>query len=116
MYITDGRDYDYAKVSKNCFAWGWLSSKHPFLRRWDCDKEKQDFLSKLSKLEVVDLCRGVHIDEGLGLLIWSGANGSLKFVADGVTYVAPVAVIYFIGDLGYRPPKEVFDAMEMNYE
>lgn len=110
MYIKDESDYDYAKKSRNCFAYGWLSSDHEFNKGWASQEQKEDFLNKIESIKVVDLYRGWHCDEGLKLK--GQSNGSIKFISNGKMYVAPVAVIYYIRELDYLPPKEVVLAVK----
>jgi hypothetical protein len=112
MYIPDGSKSDYGKERSNCFSWGWLSSEHPYTTGWD-KKLKISFIEGLVQLPVVDLYRGCHTDIGLGVgLGATPCNGSLKFSIDGIIYVAPVAVVYYIEILDYLPPLEVRDALD----
>lgn len=117
MYVEDGKDFDYAGKSTNCFAWGWLSSDHEYQVGWDSEEEKNSFLEKLMRLEVVDIYRGWHTDGILGLdhNAKVSSNGSIKFIVDGVTYVAPTAVTYYIKELDYLPPLIVIKALMGNH-
>ena len=114
MYIKDGENKDYSGRSiERCYSWGWLTSERHFKTGWEDLSEKQLFLTKLKTLPVVDIHRGQHTDEGLGLTIGCGikSNGLIKFRSKNVLYIAPVSVIYYIEKLNYIPPEEVIDAI-----
>ena len=114
MYIPDGSNKDYARLSTNCFSFGWLSSEYEYTTGWLDGNEKTEFIDKIERIKVVDLYRGWHSDKGLGIgrTTTPYPNGSIKFVVDGVTYVAPAALPYYIKNLNYRPPKEVIEAIK----
>jgi len=114
MYIADGLDKDYAGLSTDCFSFGWLSSKHEYTTGWPDDKGKTEFIDKIERIRVVDLYRGWHSDDGFDVSHRTVPfpNGSIKFVVDGITYVAPAALPYYIKKLNYRPPEEVIEAIK----
>jgi hypothetical protein len=114
MYIPDGKNMDYpGVVAKNVdfYAWGWLDSEYEYSWAWPSKEDKQIFLDLVKQVPVTDLYRGSHTDLGFGLTHEHGSNGSRKFEHDGIIYVAPAAVIFYIETLNYYPPKQVRDAL-----
>jgi hypothetical protein len=119
-YIPDGasEDYRYGEAP-HYYAWGWLDSDYDYTEGWNDYNLKDRVLEEVNRLPRVDLYRGFHCDEELGLGYSDTEyplNGSKKFMIEGKIYTAPAPVGYYIDELDYRPPDEVIQGLVSDYK
>jgi hypothetical protein len=134
-YFPDLSRYKYGRGSHpGVVHVGWLDNTHPFTP----GTVEADLIQKLRLLAAkpVELYRGFHICElcaepwlpketlasrhaVLGMnrpygkwLASRKSNGEIRVSWAGVTFAAPVLIVHYIEEHGYRPPVEFLKAVE----
>jgi hypothetical protein len=114
---------------------GWLDGTHPFTK----GHVAPNLVEKISQLaeKPVELYRGWHycevcveppdvvvsyvsnagkiIDPNCSWMKWANhrrSNGEIRVTYDGVTFAAPILIVHYIEEHGYRPPVEFLKAVE----